>query len=332
LNTQPAIQNVPAATAVFLALAKIQYDRDELPAAQNTLNICIDLGRKAGWLHVLWQAYVLQAQVELALGNPLVSEDAVLLAERTARQYHIGFVQHQVAVQRARLALLRGDIETAAGLVEGLASQPDTQGADYLMQLVAARLYLASQEPRTALEILDAVEPAVELNGSGRLVIESLLLRSLALQAAGDEAAALEVLRKTLSRAAPENFLSIFLESGAEMLNLVSLVLQSRLERDAAFFSRRLVASFERHGLTQHRNISMPASPSSAMIEPLSERELEVLTLIAQGLSNPEIAARLFLSVNTLRSHATNIFQKLDVHSRTHAVARARELGVLKEK
>ena len=72
--------------------------------------------------------------------------------------------------------------------------------------------------------------------------------------------------------------------------------------------------------------------PDAEWIEPLSERELEVLDLIAEGLTNPQIAARLFLSLNTVKTHTRSIYGKLDVHSRTQAVARSQELGLLQRK
>jgi LuxR family maltose regulon positive regulatory protein len=93
-------------------------------------------------------------------------------------------------------------------------------------------------------------------------------------------------------------------------------------------YVRRLLAAFPVAEPEQAAPLETRA-PESDLIEPLSERELRVLQLIAEGLTNPEIAPRLFLALNTVKTHSSNIYGKLDVHSRTQAVARARALGLL---
>ena len=106
-------------------------------------------------------------------------------------------------------------------------------------------------------------------------------------------------------------------------------LLHDALQRGiAADYVSRLLAAFPVAEPAQ----AVPSDPQSAMIEPLSERELEVLQLIAEGLTNPEIAAKLFLTLNTVKAHTRNIYGKLDVHSRTQAIARGQGLGLLLHK
>jgi LuxR family transcriptional regulator, maltose regulon positive regulatory protein len=132
-------------------------------------------------------------------------------------------------------------------------------------------------------------------------------------------------LERSLLLAEPAGFFQTFVDEGPAMACLLS---EAAGRGIAPEFSRRLLAAFPNVASTQ------PTSPASAvpedgLVEPLSEREVEVLQLIAEGLSNPAIAARLYLSQNTVKAHTRNIYGKLGVNSRTQAVARARALGVL---
>jgi LuxR family maltose regulon positive regulatory protein len=111
------------------------------------------------------------------------------------------------------------------------------------------------------------------------------------------------------------------------MAQLVSAAAAHGIKPD---YTRKLLAAFDAEGMTVEPKPSLiPPSPASSLIEPLSQRELEVLQLIAQGLSNREISERLFLALDTVKGHNRKIFGKLDVQRRTEAIARARELGLL---
>jgi LuxR family maltose regulon positive regulatory protein len=133
---------------------------------------------------------------------------------------------------------------------------------------------------------------------------------------------ALRILEQALSLAEPEAFIRVFVEEGPPMARLVYEIAEKRADRQ---FTGRLLAAFA--SLPQPARL-LPGMDDE-IIEPLSQRELEVLRLIADGLSNQEIAARLYLSVRTIKFHTGNIYGKLGVKSRTEAVARARILGLL---
>jgi LuxR family maltose regulon positive regulatory protein len=132
-------------------------------------------------------------------------------------------------------------------------------------------------------------------------------------------------LEQALTLAKPGGFLQIFVDEGPPMARLLYKALSRGI---APEYVRRLLAAFPVAETEQTGPPDTPA-PQSDLIEPLSERELQVLELIAEGLTNPEIAARLFLALNTVKAHCGNIYGKLDVHSRTQAVARAQALGLL---
>ncbi|UCC52862.1 MAG: hypothetical protein JSV68_02630, partial [Anaerolineaceae bacterium] len=136
---------------------------------------------------------------------------------------------------------------------------------------------------------------------------------------------ALNKLEQALILAEPGGFIRVFVDEGPLMAGLLYEALSRGI---APEYVRRLLAAFPDEGYEQAKPPQSHA-PESDLIEPLSERELEVLQLIAQGLTNREIGERLFLSLNTVKAHTRNIYGKLDIHNRTQAVSRARALGIL---
>jgi LuxR family maltose regulon positive regulatory protein len=157
--------------------------------------------------------------------------------------------------------------------------------------------------------------------------IEVLVLKALALQARGQIDAAIESLENALTLAGPERFVSSFLEHGAPMGEL----LKQAARRDTAREYAQGLLTALATGKKSERSVQKALAPIGpvVLVEPLSPREREVLTLIAAGASNPEIARDLTISVNTVKRHVTNIFGKLGVTSRTQAVARGRELELV---
>ena len=153
-------------------------------------------------------------------------------------------------------------------------------------------------------------------------MIEILVLQALAHEAQGDSPSALVPLERALSLAEPEGYVRIFVDEGLPMARLLYEALSQGVESD---YVRRLLAAFP---VAESEQASSPMRGSkSELVEPLSERELEVLQLIAEGLTNQEVATRLYLSLHTVKVHARNIFTKLAVKNRAQAVARAEPWG-----
>ena len=153
------------------------------------------------------------------------------------------------------------------------------------------------------------------------LLVQALVWRAVALRAQEDPTAALAVLHKALAIAAPEGYIRPFLDAGATLAGLLAQV--KGPERACA---TRLLDLL---GVPVAVAYRPTASRSTALIEPLTEREREVLALIAEGFTNPEIAEALVVATGTVKAHTASIYRKLDVHNRTEAAARARELGML---
>ena len=167
-----------------------------------------------------------------------------------------------------------------------------------------------------------------------------LALQAVALQAHGEEEQAVQALGDALVLAAPGRFIRIFIDEGPPMARLLSAAAARGIMPDyvgtllAAFDAEKQKREDSAHRPPTAPGASVaPATPTATLtqplIDPLSPREVEVLQLVAQGLSNQEISERLFLAVSTVKGHNQKIFEKLQVQRRTEAVARARELGLL---
>ena len=173
------------------------------------------------------------------------------------------------------------------------------------------------------LDILGLLERQLKLaeeQNRRRGQIEILILQALAFHAKGVTADAAVSLERALKLAEPEGFLRIFATEGKPMVEMLSKL----KDKSLIPYAKRILALLE----SPHNGLSSPVT-LQPLIEPLSERELEVLRLIAQGLSNQEITRKLFVALSTVKGHNLRIFAKLQTKNRTEAVARARELGLL---
>jgi LuxR family maltose regulon positive regulatory protein len=151
-----------------------------------------------------------------------------------------------------------------------------------------------------------------------------MVLEAVAYYARGEKDKAAQVLEESLRLAEPGGFIRIFVDEGAPMARLLSEAASHGIMPD---YTGKLLTAFEADQRKSEDKPDLPPAPP--LIEPLSQRELEVLQLIAQGLSNREIGQRLFLALSTVKGHSRIIFDKLGVQRRTEAVARARQLGLL---
>jgi LuxR family maltose regulon positive regulatory protein len=192
---------------------------------------------------------------------------------------------------------------------------------------IAQRRTYGAPDLGPLLAVLDERIRFAEAAGRVRWQIEVLVLKSLALHAQGQIDAAMIPLGRALALAEPEHFVRDLLDHGAPMGELLRQAARRGIVRA---YAQELLAALDAEGKGQQQ---APKTPSPAglagMVEPLSPRELEVLALIATGASNPEIARDLYISVNTVKRHITNIYGKLGVTSRTQAVARGRELELV---
>jgi LuxR family maltose regulon positive regulatory protein len=188
-----------------------------------------------------------------------------------------------------------------------------------------ARVLIDQGEMGKAYGLLVRLQDDAEIGGRKGDLIEILALQALSFQAKDDTDQAITTLEKALTLAEPEGYVRVFVDEGPAMARLLYEALSRGISPD---YIRRLLAAFPDTEPEQTDPTKFPA-PESEWVEPLSEREIEVLQLVAEGLTNKEIATRLYLSLNTIKVHTRNINGKLGVKNRMQAAARARALGIL---
>jgi LuxR family maltose regulon positive regulatory protein len=191
--------------------------------------------------------------------------------------------------------------------------------------IVLARILTLRGDLENAVDLLERLIVNAEAGGRITRLIEMLLVLALALKAQGESEQAMKSLSKGLSLAEAGGHTRLFVNEGSPMVNLLDEASSRGIRPD---YVRHLMSAFPTDR-AEKTDLSKTHVSHPELIEPLSEREIEVLQLIAEGLTNTEIAARLYLSLNTVKVHTRNIYGKLGVNNRTQAVARGRVVGIL---
>jgi LuxR family transcriptional regulator, maltose regulon positive regulatory protein len=320
---------------LYVGLSELHRERDDLEAATELLMRSKELGEHFGLPETRYRWYVAMARIKEAQGD---LDGALDLLDEAERQY----VEspdpdvRPVAALKTRVWVAQVRLGEALGWAreQGLSANDDLSYLREFEHITLARVLLAryqsDREERyihEAMGLLERLLIAAEEGGRMGSVIEILVLQALAHEAQGDSPTALVPLERALSLAEPEGYVRIFVDEGLPMARLLYEALSQGVESD---YIRRLLAAFPVAESEQTASSPMRGSKSE-LVEPLSERELEVLQLIAEGLTNQEVATRLYLSLHTVKVHARNIFTKLAVKNRAQAVARGRALGILSQ-
>jgi LuxR family transcriptional regulator, maltose regulon positive regulatory protein len=305
----------PIACEAYVGLARIHYEWNDLELAQQHGELSLILAHQVE-LASFVSSELFLARMQLTNGDVPGAIASLARTEQQVREKNFLFRMPGIAALQVEAWLQQGNLAEAERLVE-----------QYEIPLSRARVYLARSDAAAALATLESHRRNVEAKGWHAERLAAMLLQAIAHHANGDLEAALLVLADALAIAEPGGFIRTFVDEGKPMAGLLA---EAAVRGIAPDYSRRLLAAFDAEtpdaGLRPHQPASRPAQP---LVEPLSARELEILALIAQGLSNNQISDRLFLALATVKGHNRNIFSKLQVQRRTEAVARARELGLL---
>jgi LuxR family transcriptional regulator, maltose regulon positive regulatory protein len=330
----------PAAGLAHVGMGELLYEWDDLDGAMRHLEEGIALGERSGSTSIVLPGHVLLARVKWAQGD---LDSAVHIIQEYEWSVHSmnlsSWDLDQIAAYGARLRLAQGDVGSAARLLEerGIGVDDDLDHRNVLGHVMMARVLIARGQHDAALTLLGRSLEVAETTGSVDSAIEILAVEALAFDARGDEARAMAAVGRALSLAEPEGYVRTFVDEGEPMSTLLDKLLRVRRKQQLSSpqnvspeYVGKLLTAFRRS--SGSRALSTEADPlrsAQPLPEPLSERELEVLTIVAAGKSNLEIAGQLFVTVDTVKKHLTHIFRKLGVRSRTQAVAQARELGLI---
>ncbi|MEZ4656657.1 MAG: LuxR C-terminal-related transcriptional regulator [Caldilineaceae bacterium] len=339
-STEPDDTVLQGTAELHLGLSELHLMQGDLAKALQKLGTSEDLGEKAALPTWPFRAALLRARIKQTQGDFAGALDALDEAERTYFRGPVPDVR-PIAAWRARVWMAQSRLDEALSWVQerGLSVADELSYLNEFEYITLARVLIAQfrrhRAARTiqdAIHLLDRLRQAAEAGGRMGNVIEILLLQALAHQTQGDISDALRALDRALKLAEPERYVRIFVDEGEPMAQLLSNAAAGGImPAYAAKLLSTLAPDAQQNEDAAWPPEARPAMPSAQLwVEPLSERELEVIHLIAQGLSNREIAAQLFIALNTVKGHNRVIFGKLQVQRRTEAVARARELGLIK--
>ena len=312
----------PFENEAHLGLARIFYEWNDLEAAEQHGQQALQLARQFDRVidrYILSEVFL--ARLKLARGDVAGAAAMVAETEQSVRQNNFVHRISEVAAAQVLVLLRQGDLAAAAQLAK-----------THELPISQARVLLAQGDPSAALALLSPLRQQTEAKGWQDERLKVMVLQAVAHHAHGEKDKAVHLLRDTLALAEPGGFIRIFVDEGEPMRMAISKFRLS-IEKQPHGQDPKLLGYVDKILAAFAQPAAMPQlkieTPKAKMPEPLSQRELEVLQLVAQGLSNHEIGERLFLALDTVKGHNRSIYAKLQVQRRTEAIARARELGLL---
>lgn len=317
---------------MYVGMSSLCYEHNDLNAATQHLLTSQSLGELAGLQQNPYRWRAAMARIRQTQGD---LDEALDLLDQAERLYDANFSPNvrPIATRKVRVWVAQGWLGEALGWVRehGLSVENELSYLHEFDHITLARVLLACHHSDRAdgsisevMGLLERLLKAAEERGGNGSVIEILLLQAMAYHAQGDLPGALLPLQRALALAELEGYVRMFIDEGPSMMQLLHEVSARGIMPD---YTSKLLAAFEAEQRKSQVKPGLP--PAQPLIVPLRPRELEILRLIAQGLSNRQIGERLFLALDTVKGHNRIIFDKLQVQSRTEAVARARELGLL---
>jgi LuxR family maltose regulon positive regulatory protein len=330
-------QTWPVAGLAYQGLGKLYYEWNDLDTAARYLRQGIEYGQRGGLIGLEINcrntlAFTLQAQSDSSSADEMLREVAVI-----NEQNHHPVYTSQSAAWEARLRLQQGRTDQtilwakSCGLDVNDTDWPYSREVEYL---TLARVLIAQGKSEGVEDILDRLLQTAEADKRTGDSIEILIQQALYLYASNKKSRAFQRIERALILAEPEGFIRSFIDEG-ESIRLLLLDYQALISRkigDAITgeslqlltYTDKLLASFSQPA-------SVGKTKDELILEPLSERELDILRLIATGRSNKEIAEILVIAVSTVKSHINNLYGKLGAQRRTQAIAIARDMGLFSE-
>jgi LuxR family maltose regulon positive regulatory protein len=311
---------------MYVGMSELHRERNDLHAATRSLLRSQELGEHMGLAQNPYRWRVAMARIRQAEGDLAGALDLLNEAERLYVSDYFPNVR-PVPALRARVRVAQGRADEALGWAreQGLSVEDDLSYLHEFEHITLAKVLLAQHTTERSegslhdsTRLLERLLRAADAGRRMGSVIEILVLQALAHQARGDTSAELASLQRALTLAEPEGYVRVFVDEGPPMASLLRAAAKQGI---APGYVRRLVAA-----MTKTEDAT-PGQPG--LIEPLTERELDVLRLLGTDLDGPDIARELIVSLNTVRTHTKNIYAKLGVNNRRAAVRRGEELDLL---
>ncbi len=334
LATDAHGRRLPVAAKALLGLGEIAREWNDFDAAIKYFNEGLDLFKLFGDLGSII-SYISLARINEVQGDFETAQEIVDHARQLAAQFQtstmddelVAAYQVQLWIRQGKHGLVKSWLEE--NQIEDLVmAKGETTQFDPVWEIrcqTLARIYLNQGKFDQAMKMTESLLDIAKASQRVRSVLRALAMQAVILQSMGDTLSALDVLEGALNLAEEEGFVRTFLDEGEPMVKILS---EARSKGVKPEYTDQLLTAFM---LSKPVPKTVPdlANQPKELIESLSKREIEVLTLVAAGLSNQEIASQLHISLSTVKGHTSNIYGKLLVHNRTQAVLRGKELGIL---
>ncbi len=312
-------QPLPLINMAYASYGRLLYEWNDLDGAAQCLSKCLELGRSWASADMLLVGLIHLAHVRLSQGDEAGLRDVLAEIEPALNQNVVApSTLNVVRAYQTRLWLRQDQLEMARRWALEYEARRAENMLPFLRPIEEAtwvRVLIAQGQTARAITMLEPLIHSMEEAGQIDHLIELLMLKASAYAAQGLASQAEASLMRALTLAEPSNYVRTFLDAGAPLRPLLHSI------APRSNYARQLLAA---SGVESSTPLTQ-----SALIEPLSDRELAVLRLIVDGLSNAEIAAQLVIATSTIKTHINNIYGKLNVRSRTQAIARARELRLI---
>jgi len=320
--------DLPAAGSLYVAMARIKFERNQLEEAGSYLNTGLRIARPGGFVEAIRTGRYLSAHLTAAGGAPEAATEIFQDIERIVAVMDDPYLTGELNSQWGAFCIKAGDLDAAREkllvLEDAIAA---TQHANLLLWWgwLSPRLLYAEENYGEALAGLDESIHRARVGNSDGELIHLLVLQAVVLEASGKRMPAHSALREALALGAPEGYIWRWLDAGPEIGPLMRSLRSdagSSHEHHLYYLDSLLDACLTTFAEPER------AQPG-ALLDPLTPRELEIMRLICKGYSNPQIAGELVVTINTIKKHTSNIYGKLEVSSRTQAIARFYDLGLL---
>lgn len=319
------VTNIPAAAAIYNDLADIYYQWNELDKATEWVKKALELGKKGEVKWILCTSYMILAKIFFASSN---IEDALKYMDKAEKFT----VNDKLFDTKLEFKMVKANMLLRSGKPEGVEKLINNDIFKCLNKyniaysyyyLTKVRYLIFTNTLEEAEKLVVSLCETFELRKVNKVLAEALILKSIICEKKGNMQETIKVLIKAINISYKEKYLRIFLDEEKCLKSIIfreSVKLKSMLEEKQQRFLNKIIEGFS-------SKVNMTGRLTD--MEVLSSREMEVLKYLQEGLTNLEIAAALFVSVNTVKTHLLNIYTKLDVHSRAEALAKANEFGIL---
>lgn len=299
----------PSGCEAHLGLARIFYEWNDLDTAQKHAQQSLQMAKQLFNFDRSAACEVILARLKLSQGDYNSATATLAKAYQSVQEHNLVHQISEVITAQVLTLLQLNNLPEAAYLAE-----------KQKLPFNQARVCLAHGDPLAALAVLRPLRKQVEVKGEADKYLKIMILMACAHHENGETDEAIQMIGEALRLAEPNGFIRIFVDEGSRMTRLLS---EAAAKGIMPTYVSKLLAVFEAEA--QKNDLSR----SQQLVDPLSEREIEILNLIASGLKNKEIAELLFISLNTVLYHVKNIYRKLGVNKRTLAVAKAKEINLI---